>query len=107
MPNTVDFTTWGNIVYQLANFYIKDAVLNSEYYLMMYDYHIEVELRIKKRILFKFKDVLEKKEKSINSFTRYVKNQKYIYLNGELVLKKEPKKVKFIQPIKKIKIYYR
>jgi hypothetical protein len=59
-----------------------------------------VELKLNDSILLSFKDVMNHRE-DLTTFTRIVKNQEYIFNEGELLVKKIIKNVPFLTKIKR------
>jgi hypothetical protein len=98
----MDIYTWGE--YKIIN---KEYIIvykpnsNLEYHIQIFEDHHEVELRIRNKILLQFMDVLRNGKKDLTTFTRLIKNQFYIFENGELIVKKINRKVTFLQKIKK------
>ena len=99
LPITTDLKLWGVLSNKTDNIYSiikKGSNLN-------YSVHREDQIQtvkvstIKGKLLFEFKDIF-----GINpsSFTRILKNQEFIFLNGVLKLKKLIRKTEFISKIK-------
>ena len=55
------------------------------------------------KILLSFKDTINNKEGNLKTFTRQVKNNVYVFEDGELIFKKVLKKLSFLKPIKRDK----
>lgn len=103
LPNTMDITSpkWGGDIYYDNNY--TNAIIiqsNSTYFIKLYDSYSEVELKVNKITVLKFKDIMNNKS-DLNTFTRIINNQEYIFINGELILKKLIKKVDYLKPINK------
>jgi hypothetical protein len=60
---------------------------NSIYHINIYNNHTEVQLKLNDKILLEFTDKMVESGK-LNSFTRTIKNQEYIFIDGDLILKK-------------------
>ena len=104
LPNTMDFTKWGNyhflddknvIVY-------KKKSSELEYHIELFDNYQLVNLKSDDFILLSFKDSMNDKS-DLSTFTRTLKNQEYIFEEGKLLLKKIEKNVKFLSSKKKDK----
>src|SRR5882757_676034 len=100
LPNTMDFTTWGRTIF--INDY-KAIVYknNSEVicYINIFDKYTEVKYSISNRIIFSFIDTM-KDNSDLSSFVRVIKNQEYIFENGQLIVKKVLRKCSYLQSIK-------
>jgi hypothetical protein len=59
-----------------------------------------VDVRVNNKIIFSFTDTLNNKN-NLSSFIRVIKNQEYLFKDGELIIKKINLKTKFIKPILK------
>lgn len=99
LPNTMDFTTWGktNFINDYKAIVYKK---NSDviYYINIYEKHIEVNYSISNRIIFSFTDTMSDKS-DLSSFIRVIKNQEYIFENGQLIVKKVLRKCSYLQSI--------
>lgn len=101
LPSTMDSTDWGD--YHLIDenhiiVYKKGSHL--EYHVKLFDRYQLVDLKLNETILLSFKDVMNHKE-DLSSFTRHLKNQEYVFIEGELVIKKIKKGVKFLSKLKR------
>lgn len=104
LPNTMDFTTWGDCHF-LSDSKIIVYKRNSklEFYIELSENYQEVELRFDDKVLLSFKDtMLDRRSGDLSSFSRLIKNRhEYFFNKGNLILKKIIKKVKFIKQIRK------
>jgi hypothetical protein len=102
----MDFTTWGESYFSEdgLNVIVLDSVSTSpspkKYYIKLYENYQEVELKFNNLTLLTFKDIMNNKG-DLSTFTRIIGNQKYIFINGELIIKKIIKKVNYLKPINK------
>jgi hypothetical protein len=88
LPNTMDFTLWGKVLTHtdtLAT--IKKYKSNAIYHINIFDKHLSVILKINDKIVIEFTDTMIENGK-LNSFTRKIKNQEYIFIDGNLIVKK-------------------
>jgi hypothetical protein len=97
----MDLTLWGD--YQFITdtkviVYKKSS--NLEYHVELFDRHQIVELKLNDKILLTFKDIMKDKS-NLNTFTRTINNQEYIFENGELLVKKIKKNVSFLTKVKR------
>ena len=93
----MDFTNWGNYHFINDNYAIVyDKFSNKEYHIYLYDTYNMVEIKVNDIVLLTFKDELNNKA-DLTTFTRTSSNHTYIYMNGNLILKKVTKKVKFLK----------
>jgi hypothetical protein len=100
LPLTMDITSWGHIYF---NDNYTNAIIikpNSTYFIKLYDSYSEVELKFNNITVLKFKDIMNNKS-DLSTFTRIIENQEYIFINGELIIKKIIKKVDYLKPINK------
>ena len=103
LPKTMDFTLWGE--HFISHDY-KSAVVHKpnsrlEYHIQILDNAQTVELKMKdNKTLLTFTDTLNNYA-DLSTFTRTLKNQEYIFINGEMVLKRIQKHCKFIKPLDK------
>lgn len=101
LPSTMDFTTWGDCHFindTQAIVYKKSSSL--EYHIKLFYDYSEVEVRSNNKTILSFKDTMIHKNE-ISSFSRILKNQEYIFDNGEVIIKKIHKKVSFLNKIRK------
>jgi hypothetical protein len=73
---------------------------NLIYHVELFDNYQIVELKFKNKTILKFKDIINDNY-NLSTFIRTIKNQEYIFENGKLLLKKNIRKCKFLQEIKK------
>jgi hypothetical protein len=104
IPITMDFTEWGDLMYETDKFAIvQRSKTNSKYFITISDDNLKVDIMMNDKILLSFKDTINNKEGNLLTFTRQVKNNKYVFEDGELVFKKVLKKLSFLKPIKRDK----
>lgn len=99
LPTTMDFTLWGRCHFVSDKEVIvfkKSSKL--EYHIQLFDKHQEVDLRLDDTILLSFKDTMNDKE-DLSTFTRSLKNQKYIFKEGILCLKMIEKISQFLKKV--------
>nr|QWO71392.1 DNA polymerase [Arthromyces claviformis] len=99
LPNTMDILLWGDVHFiseTQAIVYRKQSY--SEYHVELFNDYLLAELKIDDKIILKFKDTLNDKI-NLSTFTRTIKNHEYIYQEGNLLLKKIKKKVRFLTKI--------
>lgn len=100
LPLTMDYKSWGDIIYNKDNFIIiqkEDSKI--KYYITKYDNYNEIDLMINNKIILSIKDD-KSNEKDLNSFIRIVRNQEYIIKDGNLMVKKLIRKTSFLKSIK-------
>lgn len=99
LPNTMDYHKWGNIISESDNFVlIKKYYSKLFYYINVFDNYYNIQLKYKDKILVEFTDKILEKGK-LDSLTRHIKNQEYIFIDGKLNLKKIVKQTKFLKKI--------
>jgi len=104
LPNTMDFSTWGD--YEISNDY-KYAIVHkykskAKYYISIQENSLNVELKLNGKILYQFTDTrLDKEEEDLTYFSRKLKTHSYIYKNGNLIIKEIDRISKYLKPIKK------
>jgi len=99
LPDTMDYSKWGTIIFQSDLFAeVKKLTSKFSYHINILDKSLLVTLKYKDKIILEFTDEQIEKGK-LNSFIRKIKNQKYIFIDGKIVLKKIKKQVKFIAGI--------
>lgn len=101
LPTTMDITKWGPYQFIFDNktiIYKPSSLL--EYHIELFDNYQLIELKLNDKVLLTFKDTMNDKS-NLSTFTRIVKNHKYIFEDGELILKKIKKKVSFLSKIKR------
>jgi hypothetical protein len=83
----MDFTTWGKTIfindYKAIVYKLYSDVI---YYININEKHIEVKYTISNKCLFIFTDTMSDKS-DLSSFIRVIKNQEYIFENGQLIVK--------------------
>lgn len=105
LPNTMDFTTWGQ--YFFEENYTKATVFKSNskavYKILVKERKLLVDYIINDKIIFKFEDLLEDKF-NLDCFTRniYLKNNKFTYkfIDGKIVLILKDIKSKYISKLR-------
>lgn len=104
IPITMDYTKWGDLVYETDKFIIvQKSKSNSRYLITISDDTLKVDIMLNGKILLSFKDTINNKEGNLKTFTRQVKNNVYIFEDGELIFKKVLKKLSFLKPLKRDK----
>jgi DNA polymerase type B, organellar and viral len=100
LPNTMDFSQWGYINYYSDQFaYVAKANYKAIYHINIFDNYTKVELKLKDKILISFTDTMNDKD-NLDSFTRTIKRQEYIFRDSKLIIKKIIKDVPFLKPLK-------
>jgi len=103
LPNTMDFTTWGDYHFlDERNVIVHKKSSKLEYHIELFNNYQKVELKSDDFILLSFKDTMNDKS-DLSTFTRTIKRQEYIFEEGKLLLKKIEKNVKFLSSKKKDK----
>ena len=101
LPNSMDITTWGNI--HFYSNYTKAIVFKykskGNYHITIMTNYIIVDLMVDNKIILQFKDTMLDVN-NLNTFSREINNQKYIFKDGELILKQIIRKTKFISSVK-------
>lgn len=88
LPNTMDYYDWGNIIEETENYVLIKRHNNKLfYYINIFDNYYNIQLKLKDIIILEYKDQILEKGK-LDSFIRTIKNQEYIFIDGELKLKK-------------------
>jgi hypothetical protein len=100
LPNTMDFTKWGNIIYSKGDDTIIQKDDSKEIYIIIKNIAFNlVQIKIKNKLILEFKDYIVEGNKP-NTFIRIVKDQEYKFIDGELIVKIINRKTKFIKTIK-------
>lgn len=101
LPTTMDINIWGNVYYKNSSLVIINK-LNSklEYHVSFFTNYNLIELKINDKILLKFKDIINDNN-DLSTFTRIIKNQEYIFVNGKLKIKKIKRVTSFLTKVKK------
>ena len=102
LPATMDFTKWGTIIFESDRFaLVKKISSKSIYHINIFDRELKVDLKFKDKTILEFTDkILAGAEKgNLNSFTRTIKNQEYIFIDGNCILKKIKKETEYLKPI--------
>lgn len=104
IPATMDIETWGDVHFisdTKAIIYKKGS--HSEYHVEFFNdvvlgrYQL-VDLKLEDKILLSFKDIINDKS-NLSTFTRIIKNHEYKFEEGQLLIKKITKNVKFLTKI--------
>ena len=98
----MDFTLWGNYhEIDERNYIVYKKSSKAEYHIELFNDYQIVNLKIEDNVLLTFKDVIDRTHREINlsSFTRTIKNHEYIFINGEILIKKVKKIVPFLTKI--------
>jgi hypothetical protein len=97
LPNTMDFTMWGAIIFQSDTLaFVKKKGSNIFYNINIFEKHTNVEVKQDDRILIDFTDEMMN-QSNLNSFKRTLKNKIYIFVDGEIKLKTIKKKTLFLK----------
>ena len=102
LPNTMDFSTWGD--YEISDDY-KYAIVHkykskAKYYIKIKENSLNVDLKLNGKILYQFTDTRLDKE-NLTYFSRKLKTHSYIYKDGNLIIKEIERKSNYLKPIKK------
>jgi hypothetical protein len=104
LPNTMDITSWGNCLFSHKYTRAQITKTNSKivYDVSIYDNYNLIEMKYKDRTLLEFKDIMMD-HGNLNYFHRIIEDGKheYYFENGEIVLRKVIRKVKFLETILK------
>jgi hypothetical protein len=99
LPKTMNYTEWGEIISESENLIlVKKRNSNAIYNITVNEKEILVKLILNNRILLEFTDKVINNG-NLNSFVRTIKNQEYIFLDGNCILKKIKKECKFLKKI--------
>jgi len=98
LPNTMDVTKLGKIIYQEGNIFLVENQ-DRLYRINKLEKYNLIQLNIKNQLVLEYKDYLNDVN-NLETFTRYIKNQEYKFINGELIVKLVNRKTKFIKSIK-------
>lgn len=103
LPNTMDFTLWGNCHFlDDNNAIVYKHSSQLEYHIELSENSQEVEVMLDDKTLLSFKDtMLDQRSADLTSFSRKSKTHEYTFQEGELVLKKIIKKVQFLKRTRK------
>lgn len=109
LPNNMDVETWGKILNKNASdkniyFIAKNFSKHSPIYIVKVESDcLQIAYKVGTKIIFNFKDILydPKIGNPLFSFIRIIKNQKYYFLDGKLVVKMLKRSCKYIRPSKK------
>jgi hypothetical protein len=109
LPNTMDYSEWGEIISESENLILVKKRNSNAIYNITLDsvgkQAPKVRIRVKllllrspNRILLEFTDEILNNG-NLNSFIRTIKNQEYIFVDGNCILKKIKKECKFLTKI--------
>jgi hypothetical protein len=99
LPCTMDFSNWGTLIFESDTFaQVKKLNSNSIYHINIFEKELKVNLKIKDKTILEFTDKILEKGK-LNSFIRRIKNQEYIFIDGNSTIKKIKKSTTFLKPI--------
>lgn len=104
LPNTYDFLTWEVVISKPNNKYIVERPNTKMLYVITKNLdHNLISIMANGEIILNFKDI---KGNNMLSFQREIDNNssKYVFKNGELVLKQLNKKTKYMSAIKTDKL---
>jgi hypothetical protein len=96
----MNYLKWGYILSESNDFaMVKKYNFKLIYHINIYDIYYNVQLKYKDNTLLEFTDTLLD-QCNLNSFTRTIKNQEYIFIDGNDIFKKIKKKTtNFLKPI--------
>ena len=103
LPNTMDITKWSGDVNFNNNFtsaVVKIANSHREYQVDLFENYQTVKISAAGMLLLEFTDTINNVY-DLSTFTRKIKNQVYIFENGELVIKQLERKVNFLTKLDK------
>lgn len=93
------FTLWEIVLFNLDSFTrIKKLNSNSIYNIQIFDKELKVKLQVKDKNIIEFTDKILNNGKW-NYFTRTIKNQEYLFIDGKLILKKIKKSTYILKPL--------
>nr|QWO71398.1 DNA polymerase [Termitomyces sp. T32] len=99
LPSTMDYSEWGEVISESdTSAIVKKAKSSLNYHIQISNTELKVEVKVKDKTILEFIDILLEKGK-LNSFIRRIKNQEYIFIDGELTIKKVKKETKFLKRI--------
>jgi hypothetical protein len=100
LPNTMDFTKWGE--YEIVNNHaiVKKQNSTAIYDIKMYETHNQIALMSDDKILISFKDIKQDHNK-LDCFIRELEKHEYHFYNGKVILKKIIRYPKFLKQIQK------
>lgn len=99
LPCTMDYLKWGKLIFEsYKNVEVKKLNSNSVYHIQICNKEIKVKLKLKNNTILEFTDKILENGK-LNSFIRTIKNQEYIFIDGNLIIKKVIKPTKFLKVI--------
>jgi hypothetical protein len=100
LPNTMDYLTWGSVISKKDNvILVAKANTNSYYKITVFEDRNEVEVLSNNIVIISFKDILNDVN-NLKSFTRILKYQEYVFIDGKLIVKKLVRKTSFLKTIK-------
>src|SRR5882762_102413 len=102
LPNTMDFSTWGDYEISEDSKYaiVQKYKSKAKYFIKIKENSLNVDLKLNGKVLYQFTDTrLDKKD--LTYFSRKLKTHNYIYKNGNLIIKEIERKYKYLKPIKK------
>lgn len=98
LPNSIDYLTWGTLISSKDNvLLISKPNSSSIYKITLLEEYNEIEVLINNNTILKFKDF---SKGNLNTFTRILKYQEYVFIDGNLIIKKLVRKTSFLKPIK-------
>lgn len=102
LPNNMNIQKWGEFYLSNNNLLATVYKPNSKakYIIQISGNCHTVELKIKDRVILKFKDIMIE-ENNLSTFTRKMNNQEYTFKNGEMVLKKITRNTQFLAKVQK------
>lgn len=111
LPNSMDFSTWGDLHYIDDNNYIVYKKASKlEFHIKLFEDYQIVKLKVNDSILLTFKDEINrffpgnpgvKNNNDLSCFKRTTDKHEYIFDNGELLIKKIKKIVPFLTKVKR------
>ena len=108
LPNTMDLKLWGALIDKLEDgMLIRKKSSQYTYNIKITDnpltYNVTLNLADNKEIHLTFTDKINSDFNNLNSFTRYIGSNEYYFVDGELVLKLNPRKISFLEKLNLIK----
>lgn len=103
LPTSMDITRWPGDVpfnedYSKATVYINNSP--KVYHVSLFEKYQIVQLKLNNDVLVGFTETVDSVY-DLSTFTRKIKNQNYIFVNGELIVKQTDRKVNFLTTISK------
>jgi hypothetical protein len=105
LPKTMDIQKYGILFKENNNngiitFIVKKSKSDLYYWITKCEGFNDVVIKHQNKIILKFKDI-SNDPNNFESFTRFINDNEFIFINGKLILKKILKKTKFLKKINK------